>query len=264
MNLIMSQTQQGASEQGKKGNCHKCGKPGHWANKCPENANSSRKNHTNGGNRNRGERAHKKKSWCSTQPAAGTAMSKKVKDKPFNWCEKCKRWTTTHTTATHTGGNKNKINISSAATVPTANLSTIAPDPSVWILDFDTSPTTTTISLLRAFVVQLRLAFLATSLLYSTRLSLFSSPPSSFASFLHFLLSSPSISPRPSHGPLYLTGLSTLFVKSTLIIRRSYSPLSFGSPSSRSRSGNLDANSRSRLVLLGSNVVVLQSCFDLT
>ena len=61
MNLIISQTQ-GASEQGgKKGNCHKCDKPCHWANKCPENANSSRKNHTaNSGNR--GERAHKQKS----------------------------------------------------------------------------------------------------------------------------------------------------------------------------------------------------------
>ena len=252
-------------------------------------------------------------------------MYKKVKDKTFNWCEKCKRWTTrTHTTATHTGGNKNNNNISSAATVPTANLSTLAPDPSVWVLDFDTSPTTTTISLLCAFATFLYNSILSTLLhpapitlliaslficiissltskldfdtspttttisllrafatlssstipffpLYSSiHLSLFSLPPSSFASSLHFLLCSPSISPRPSHGPLYLTGLSTLFVKSTaLIMQRSYSPLSYGSLFSRSRSGNLDTNSRSRLlcsrlVLLGSNIIVLQSCFDLT
>ena len=164
MNLIMSQTQ-GASEQGKMGNCHKCGKPGHWANKCPENANSSRKIHINSGNRNRGERAHKQKSWRSTPPAAATttAMSKKVKDKTFNWCEKCKPWTTTHTTATHTGGNKNKNNNSSAAAAPTANLSTIAPDPSVWVLDFDTSPTTTTpLFLLRAFATFLYMSIIST------------------------------------------------------------------------------------------------------
>ena len=62
----------------------------------------------------------------------GTA--KKVKDKTFNWCDKCKRWTPSHSTATHTGEHHNN-------TSPSANLSTtLSHDPSVWMFNF---PTTT-------------------------------------------------------------------------------------------------------------------------
>ena len=124
--LTLIQSQTSGADHPKKGNCHKCGKPGHWANKCPENANSNRRNVASGGNRNGPERTHKPKLWRSTPPAAGAANSKKVKDKTYNCCEKCRRSTTTHTTNTHTGG---KPPTAPAAT-PSANLSTLAPDPS--------------------------------------------------------------------------------------------------------------------------------------
>ena len=56
-----------------------------------------------------------------------------MKDKTFNWCEKCRRWTVTHTTATHTGSERRP---GSSPPAPSANLSMLTPDPSVWLFDF--------------------------------------------------------------------------------------------------------------------------------
>ena len=131
MNLIQSQPT-GQQDQAKKGNCHTCGKPGHWANKCPD----KRKNFADRGTQNRGNRAHEKpKSWRTTPPPPGTGTAKKVKDKTFNWCEKCRRWTTTHTTATHTGQRRTPGN-TNGTSPPQANVSTLSPGPSVWMFDF--------------------------------------------------------------------------------------------------------------------------------
>ncbi|KAI2509955.1 hypothetical protein MHU86_4520 [Fragilaria crotonensis] len=74
------------------------------------------------------------------QVSGAQSNSKKVKDKTFNWCEKCRRWTVTHTTATHTGGERRPP---APAPSPRANLSMLAPDPSVWLLDFPVKPTVT-------------------------------------------------------------------------------------------------------------------------
>ena len=132
LTLIQSQTS-GTENPTKKGNCHKCGKPGHWANKCPELANSSRKSGSSSSSGYRQDRTNKHKSWRTIPPPPGTGNSKKVKDKTFNWCEKCRRWTVTHTTATHTGGERRPP---APAPAPRANLSMLMPDPSVWVLDF--------------------------------------------------------------------------------------------------------------------------------
>ena len=137
MNLIQSQPS--GQPQVKKGNCHKCGKPGHWANKCPDNVNGNRQHGTRNGNQNGETRANKNVSWRTTPPLPGTANAKKVKDKTFNWCEKCRRWTTTHTTATHTGGQRRS---QPAVGAPQANISTLAPDPSLWFLNVDSPPPT--------------------------------------------------------------------------------------------------------------------------
>ncbi len=52
------------------------------------------------------ERAKDVKSWKSTLPPSGAPQVKQVNRRTFNWCPSCKRWTTTHTTATHTGSKK--------------------------------------------------------------------------------------------------------------------------------------------------------------
>jgi hypothetical protein len=133
LTLIQSQAS-GTEATMKKGNCHKCGKPGHWANKCPE---LNRKSGSSSFSGSRQDRTNKHKSWRTIPPLPGTSNSKKVKDKTFNWCEKCRRWTVTHTTATHTGGERRPP---APAPSPRANLSMLAPDPSVWMLDFPVKP----------------------------------------------------------------------------------------------------------------------------
>jgi hypothetical protein len=134
LNLIQSQTPR--QDKPKKGNCHNCGKPGHWSNKCPEKNKNGRKNVSGNGTPNNATGAHKTKSWRTVPPLPGTATSKKVKDKAFNWCEKCRRWTTTLTTATHTGHCRN--NASAPAPSAQANLSAFSiADPSVWMFDCD-------------------------------------------------------------------------------------------------------------------------------
>ncbi|KAI2508102.1 hypothetical protein MHU86_6275 [Fragilaria crotonensis] len=133
LTLIQSQAS-GTETTTKKGNCHKCGKPGHWANKCPE---LNRKSGSSSPSGSRQDRTNKHKSWRTIPPLPGTSNSKKVKDKTFNWCEKCRRWTVTHTTATHTGGERRPP---APAPSPRANLSMLAPDPSVWLLDFPVQP----------------------------------------------------------------------------------------------------------------------------
>jgi hypothetical protein len=134
LNLIQSQTPR--QETPKKGNCHNCHKPGHWSNKCPGKNKNGRKNVSGNGTPNNTTGAHKTQSWRTVPPPPGTAMSKKVKDKTFNWCEKCRRWTTTHTTATHTGQRRN--NASAPAPSAQAKLSAFSiADPSVWMFDFD-------------------------------------------------------------------------------------------------------------------------------
>ena len=87
-----------------------------------------------------------------------------MKDKTFNWCEKCHRWTVTHTTATHTGGERCPP---APAPSPRANLSMLMPDFSVWALDFPVEPETFTsnslchvvINLIRGFNPWLLLVF---------------------------------------------------------------------------------------------------------
>jgi hypothetical protein len=105
---------------GRKGNCHGYGSSDHWLRDCPKCKNQGGRgnNCTDTGNNNG------QKSWRSTPPKSGEPTTKKVNDKMFNWCAKCGRWTTTHTTAEHTGKPSNEL---------VANLSEgLVLDPSAW------------------------------------------------------------------------------------------------------------------------------------
>ena len=96
----------------KTGVCHNCNKPGHWSRECPL------KKKAGGGSG---------PSWKREPPPTGTPETKLANDLTYNWCAKCKRWTTTHATVSHTGGSGKTE----------ANLGAVGPglefnDPSAW------------------------------------------------------------------------------------------------------------------------------------
>ncbi|KAI2500371.1 hypothetical protein MHU86_14114 [Fragilaria crotonensis] len=73
----------------------------------------------------------------SASPGAST--TKKTDTHTFNWCATCKRWTTTHTTETHTGISKNAASNGSPNTGSAAMYSLVQ-DPSVWITEVRRTP----------------------------------------------------------------------------------------------------------------------------
>jgi hypothetical protein len=101
LNLIQSKPFTNGAGSAKKGVCHKCNKPGHWSRKCPEYNKGKGRNGNNGN-----KRPKDAKSWKSAPPPSGASQVKQANGNTFNWCASCKRWTTTHFTATYTAGGK--------------------------------------------------------------------------------------------------------------------------------------------------------------
>ena len=87
--------------------CHICGKLGHWAPDSPKKDKSKDKN-TSGPKMKIVDSQSSSRSWKKTPPESGQSETKIVNKKEFFWCNKCKRWTTTHSTATHRGSSKDK------------------------------------------------------------------------------------------------------------------------------------------------------------
>ncbi|KAI2490670.1 hypothetical protein MHU86_23913 [Fragilaria crotonensis] len=148
LNLIQSKTSTNGAGLAKKGVCHKCNKPGHWSRECPENKGKGR----NGSNGN--ERPKDVKSWKSTPPPSGGPQVKQANGKAFNWCASCKRWTTTHATATHTGVKKSSDGPQGGGTA--INNVSLAFDPSVWTTEIEVVPSVTdTLFVLRTMVTRI-------------------------------------------------------------------------------------------------------------
>jgi hypothetical protein len=109
---VMALIQNEQQTSTKTGVCHICKKPGHWSRECPQKTGGATT------------------SWKKVAPPTGTAETKLVGDRTFNWCAKCGRWTGTHATLSHTGG----------AGRTEANLGESGPglqfnDPSAWHVD---------------------------------------------------------------------------------------------------------------------------------
>ena len=71
---------------------------------------------------------------CYIPPDEGESQIKMVMGKTFCWYAKCKRWTTTHNTATHIGNPQTSQNATSSANVASFSDLQIS-DPSAWLFD---------------------------------------------------------------------------------------------------------------------------------
>ena len=115
--------------------CHICGKLGHWAPNCPQKRKTSESKGDSKNSKTTGTEGNgsKEKSWKKSRPGPGEPESKMVNKKEFFWCEKCKRWTTTHSTDTHRGSSKETVSTD-------INVATyMNMDPSVWLVSESTS-----------------------------------------------------------------------------------------------------------------------------
>jgi hypothetical protein len=101
--------------------CHKCGKLSHWANKCPERNNDSKAGPSKVVQNlvEYGRLHHPPRVNLSRRGLGSISF--------IGWCNKCKCWSTTHGTDSHTNNEKSK----DSDIVAAANL---AFDPSIWVV----------------------------------------------------------------------------------------------------------------------------------
>lgn len=119
--------------------CFECGSTDHWKKDCPKLKNQQGRGQRNGrgsqprsgGNGQNQRNGSQSKNWRYAAPGPRESETKKVNDKTFYWCGKCKRWTINHTTEQHTS---KKPSTDSPAQ---ANLSFVE-DPSAWNIEFPT------------------------------------------------------------------------------------------------------------------------------
>ena len=135
--------------------CHNCGEEGHWANNCPKKQSGSRNTPTCPKPQGQKPSGKTDRCWCSVPPKDGETQTKVVDGVTYKWCAKCRHWSTTHATASHTGVKRNTNkgsrgnhpnptpNLPHPSTTPSAlaqaNLF-LVPDPSAWLLSLE-SPT---------------------------------------------------------------------------------------------------------------------------
>ena len=146
------------------GKCHSCGEEGHWANNCPKKRSGSGNTPTRPKPQGQKPSGKTDRRWRSVPPKDGETQTKVVDSVTYKWCAKCRRWSTTHATASHTGVKRNANkgsrgnrrnptpNPPHPSTTPSASAQAnlfLVPDPSAWLMSLE-SPTM--FELFRAFV----------------------------------------------------------------------------------------------------------------
>ena len=131
--------QQASSSSGgantNKGNCLNCGKPGHWAKDCPSKKNNANSKSPKKPIQRKGAQPFEKKrqdhgagatknAWKKVAPKDNEPERKTVDGRPWMWCAKCARWSTSHGTDSHRG-TPNRPS-------PSPQANTLFEDPSAW------------------------------------------------------------------------------------------------------------------------------------
>ena len=81
--------------------CAICGKLGHWARDCSQNKNGKPRANNAKDNHQKGQASKGSKNWKYQPPAPGANSTVRHQGTNFQWCSKCRRWTSSHNTETH-------------------------------------------------------------------------------------------------------------------------------------------------------------------
>jgi hypothetical protein len=103
---IMALVQQSRYLKQQDKSCFNCGEMGHWKRVCPKLKGYKSKSDGNQQHQQDAGKGPIQKSWKLIAPKSGEPETKQnVRGRTFHWCSKCKRWSATHGTSGHTGGN---------------------------------------------------------------------------------------------------------------------------------------------------------------
>ena len=135
---VLLQNSHGQNNNGNKGVCFECGSPDHYKRDCPKlaaaktTAEMKAKNGQQGtGGGSNGTSPKKPARWNRKAPAPGQQKVMQRNGKTYYWCEKCKRWNTTHKTETHVRKNGSKTQQQQQQAQVDSNLAFVE-DPSWW------------------------------------------------------------------------------------------------------------------------------------
>ena len=96
-----------------------CGKEGHIKRDCPELTKNSHNKKYQKKSKEVGQ-----KGWKKVAPNPGKPEAIEREGRTYHWCDHCGRWSTTHSTATHTG----KKNTDTSKSADSANLLSVDAD----------------------------------------------------------------------------------------------------------------------------------------